>query len=133
MSNFLDFLSNNYVYFLIAAGVLLFALIGLLVDLKKKRDDGVVAEESILNVTPSEPSIPEPPVVEEKQEMPVQEEFNPAPPMPEEEVIIPNTENEVITQNEVVDNSAPVVNVDIPSEPVQEQIPQSNNTPEEFK
>ena len=73
----LEFLSNNYIYFLIAAGVLFFALIGLLVDLKKKQGDAAKGEEEIPNV-----NIPEPTV---KEETPVQSEFNPAPPMPVEE------------------------------------------------
>ena len=37
MDAFLTFLSNYYIYFLIAAGIFLFALIGLIIESSKKR------------------------------------------------------------------------------------------------
>lgn len=37
MSNILDFLENNYIWFLVAAAVLLFALVGFIVDSKRKQ------------------------------------------------------------------------------------------------
>lgn len=40
MDSFLTFLSNNYLWFLIAAGVFLFALIGLIIESSKKRKKG---------------------------------------------------------------------------------------------
>lgn len=57
MEKFLDFLSSNYIYFLIAAGVLFFALIGFIVDLKKKNkaevDTGEVAQEVPIDIQQS--------------------------------------------------------------------------------
>ena len=38
MDDFLTFLSNNYLYFLIGAALFFFALIGLLVEMKKQKD-----------------------------------------------------------------------------------------------
>ena len=129
MGNFLNFLSNNYIYFLIAAGVLFFALLGLLVDLKKKRDgENTVTEENVPDVGPS---VPEPPVQAPVEE-PVQEDFNPAPPMPEEEVVVPEISSEVAAQGQVLD-STPVMSIDTPSEPVPEENPTVENTTEELK
>lgn len=90
MEKFLDFLASNYIYFLIAAGVLFFALIGFIVDLRKKNK----SEEEEGSVTP-EVTVPEQPIQEnvEISDVPVNpvptvptEEFNPAPPMPEFEL-----------------------------------------------
>ncbi len=95
MNGFLTFLSNNYLYFLIAAGVLFFALIGFLVDLKRKKDDS--NSSGIVDETP----IPDVVSIDENQSLPeVNEEglnanefdigndletpVNPAPPMPSE-------------------------------------------------
>lgn len=63
MSDFLTFLSNNYLYFLIAAGVLFFALLGFIVDLKKKKDDNNVG----LNDAFNENSIPDVTIPNESQ------------------------------------------------------------------
>ena len=114
MSGFLTFLSNNYIYFLIAAGVLAFALVGFLVDIKKKKDaeaaENFSNSASIPNVAvPNE--IPN--VAEENVPVGIpsnEASFNPAPPMPEQPVDIPN-DNSV---NEMpVDNSMnqPVENI----------------------
>ena len=124
MNGFLTFLSNNYLYFLIAAGVLFFALMGFLVDLKKEGDS------TPINDTPETP-IPDIPLIEESQ---TQNEvntdtdilnepnptFNPAPAMPEEPIdimannspvgVIDETVNpdETLNLNSVInDNSVP--------------------------
>lgn len=55
MEVFLDFLTDNYIYFLIAAGVLTLALIGLLVSGKKKGKDAPVAEVKNVEATTIEP------------------------------------------------------------------------------
>jgi hypothetical protein len=55
MEVFLDFLTDNYIYFLIAAGVLTLALIGLLVSSKKKGKDAPVAEVKNVEATTIEP------------------------------------------------------------------------------
>ncbi len=89
MEKFLDFLAGNYIYFLIAAGILFFALIGFIVDLRKRNKS---EEED--SVTP-EVTVPVEPIQEnvEINDVPVNpvptvptEEFNPAPPMPEFEL-----------------------------------------------
>ncbi len=106
MEKFLDFLASNYIYFLIAAGVLFFALIGFIVDLKKKgkSEEEEVREEVPMTEIPVEtpvlePSIETQPVVPEvvepaftlEEEAPVAvQEFNPAPAMPEVEVVQPD-------------------------------------------
>ncbi len=53
MDSFLDFLTDNYTYFLIAAGVLLLALIGLIVSgrNKKKKEENVNFEETPVDNT----------------------------------------------------------------------------------
>ena len=51
METFLDFLTENYIYFLIAAGVLILALIGLIVSSKKK---GKEENHEVENALPSE-------------------------------------------------------------------------------
>ncbi len=73
MESFLNFITDNYTYFLIAAGVLTLALIGLLVSgkNKKKKGDNVNVEETPVDVNkteaPTEISTPsvEPAKVEE--------------------------------------------------------------------
>ena len=95
MGNFLEFLSNNYIYFLIAAGVLFFALIGLLVDMKKKRNGEGSISEDVTPEVPEPVSVPEPPVAVEEPE---QEEIVPEPPMPVEEAPVeptPGTQEEI--------------------------------------
>ncbi len=61
MDKLLDFLANNYVYFLIAAGVLAFALIGFVVDLKKKekKADAVADVPNVDNVVADSPVVPD--------------------------------------------------------------------------
>lgn len=60
MDSFLDFLTDNYTYFLIAAGVLLLALIGLIVSgrNKKKKEENVNFEETPVDntITANEPT-----------------------------------------------------------------------------
>lgn len=87
MDKILDFLANNYIYFLIGAGVLFFALIGFIVDLKKKNKpeegNGEVAPEVPIDVqTPVAPVAVEPVAQVEIPVAPV-EEYRPIPPMPE--------------------------------------------------
>lgn len=93
MDKFLVFLSNNYVYFLIASGVLAFALIGFLFDIKKKKDEEKSVGETIdTNIEiPNDNQIPNDvstPNVNEFTENNTltndfADDFNPAPPMPE--------------------------------------------------
>ena len=139
MNNFLDFLSNNYIYFFIGAGILFFALIGLLVDLKKKNNNGdAVTEENIPDIS-QEVSIPEPVVTEEPPvEELTQEEFNPAPPMPTEE-LVNNVNSEVnasVVNNEVgtqVLDTTPVMDFETPDTSTTEDISQPVSSPEELK
>ena len=131
----LEFLSNYYIYFLIAAGVLFFALIGLIVDMKKKRED--------VNPTPEETeapaaSVPEPPVTEEQPVAPVDlptppteevvEESIPVPPMPVEEPV----SAEVEVHSQPLDNT-PVMNFEEPSVPTSEGTSQPVDTTEGLK
>lgn len=88
MEKFLEFLSSNYLYFLIAAGVLFFALIGFVVDMRKrnKHEESVseTPEENIkVEETEQTPEVIETPnpQFEEFNPEPV-ETFNPGPPMP---------------------------------------------------
>ena len=53
MENVMNFLAENYIYFFVAAGILLFALLGFLVDSKKKKDKEFKGEE----VKPGETAI----------------------------------------------------------------------------
>ncbi len=139
MNNFLDFLSNNYIYFFIGAGILFFALIGLLVDLKKKNNNGdAVTEENIPDIS-QEVNIPEPVVTEEPPvEELTQEEFNPAPPMPTEE-LVSNVNSEVntsVVNNEVgtqVLDTTPVMDFETPGTSKTEDISQPVSSPEELK
>lgn len=139
MNNFLDFLSNNYIYFFIGAGILFFALIGLLVDLKKKNNNGdAVTEENIPDIS-QEVNIPEPVVTEEPPvEELTQEEFNPAPPMPTEE-LVNNVNSEVntsVVNNEVgtqVLDTTPVMDFETPGTSKTEDISQPVSSPEELK
>lgn len=131
MENFLTFLSNNYIYFLIAAGVLFFALIGFLFDLKKKKEESNDVPD--LTSIPDVTSIPEDMNLEEavdknghidNQTEGVVEEFNPAPPMPQEEVI-----ESMPVNNETLNvNSAPIYTEPVQSQeiPVQPQEPTQN-------
>lgn len=94
MESFLNFLSNNYLYFLIAAGVFLFALIGFLFDLKRRKKESPEVETPTPEIT-NETPITEAPV------MPVEtlmssETINPAPPMP-------NTDDSVSAINEPIE------------------------------
>ena len=139
MNNFLDFLSNNYIYFFIGAGILFFSLIGLLVDLKKKNNNGdAVTEENIPDIS-QEVNIPEPVVTEEPPvEELTQEEFNPAPPMPTEE-LVSNVNSEVntsVVNNEVgtqVLDTTPVMDFETPGTSTTEDISQPVSSPEELK
>ena len=151
MGDFLKFLSDYYIYFLIAAGVLFFALIGLLVDLKKKRENTELVETS--EEVSQEVSVPEPPVTAEAPvEEPV-EDLNPAPPMPVEEAIPVSNEidnsnvnaeismpvgNEVSIPTPEVDNnqvldSTPVMNLGTPNESIPVETTEPINTSEELK
>lgn len=92
MEGFLNFLSNNYLYFLIAAGVLVFALIGFLVDMKRKNKDleDISVPEVVVDDQPiaSVENITSPAEV-----LNISEEIgNPAPPMP----TISNGESETV-------------------------------------
>ena len=46
MQTFIDFLVNNYLWFLIITLTLIFALIGYLVDTNEKRQDGTLGSKS---------------------------------------------------------------------------------------
>lgn len=150
MNGFLTFLSNNYLYFLIAAGVLFFALLGFLVDLKKKKDD-VNSNEAINEVPiPDFTSINDNQTFNEENKTETESNdgfnvpnesnvsFNPAPPMPEEVVNVYDSEP-VETQTEVLNNiSTEILEPTTPNIP-QEEMPQvdqvTNQTEstEEFK
>ena len=127
MENFLTFLSNNYIYFLIAAGVLFFALIGFLFDLKKSKE-GKENSEVIPDVTTIPEDINLDAVVSENVNINNQnsevEEFNPAPPMPQEDVFQSTPVN-----NEPLEvNNTPVYTETVQSQeiPVQTQEPIQN-------
>lgn len=141
MEGFLTFLSNHYIYFLIAAGVLLFALLGFVFDLKKRKETPEVSEEEIPNVAP------EPEVNNQENltadnmnvgnEVP-SEEINPAPPMPvENEMQVNNTpivENNAQFKQPVMTNNTPVNNPEPMSNVVNNPAQQDNlnntvNTP----
>ena len=51
MEGFLEFLSNYYLYFLIAAGVLFFALLGFLIDLKRNKKDSTEEVPDLITPT----------------------------------------------------------------------------------
>lgn len=48
MQTFIDFLVNNYIWFLIITLTLIFALIGYLVDTNEKKQDGTLIPKSEL-------------------------------------------------------------------------------------
>lgn len=155
MNSFLTFLSNSYMYFLIAAGVLFFALMGFLVELKKKKD----------NINPdnnfSEASIPDVSANSEIQTSTAENNietignnlneldtaFNPAPPIPEEPIETNNdfanesllsNSNEVLSTEQSVNDDTPVTPETLQSlestETIQsEQQSSSTQTIEEFK
>jgi len=140
MEKILDFLANYYIYFLIAAGVLFFALIGFIVDLKKKKDEDPIVEEAI---TPEE--VAPVPQVEVMEEVPAvepetfevleqasEESFNPAPPMPvvEETPVydvpvqeVPTMPEENVVVNEVSVNDIPMNDVSVQESMSVEAIP----------
>ncbi len=126
MDNFLTFLSNNYIYFLIAAGVLFFALIGFLIDLKKKKESEAAPD---LYSIPYVNSVPEDVNIEDivnknvnlnNQSTEAATEFNPAPPMPQEEIIqVSSTNNEAAGINNTPGYNGGVVNQGIPTQQAQ--------------
>ena len=71
MNSFLTFLSNNYLYFLIAAGVLFFALLGFLVDLFKNKKEGSSLDNAI-----EETPIPDIASIEENQNLNLDNNIN---------------------------------------------------------
>lgn len=92
MEMILDFLSEYYVWFFVAAGVLVFALIGFLVQSKKKKDEPEHISEPVetQTMTPTQDvktttEESQPPVMEN---IPVEE----IKPIPEEPVVEQNTE-----------------------------------------
>lgn len=126
MDSFLDFLTDNYTYFLIAAGVLLLALIGLIVSgKKKKKEEDVNFEETPVDntITANEPtavseSQPEAPTISATPDIaPVQE------PASAPETITLETPTEAPKPVEPVQNINPTgfnSNVSVPpAEPVQ--------------
>lgn len=68
MEKILDFLSENYIWFFVAAGVLLFALIGYIVQSKKK---DVKKEENLTEVPSTETVVADIPNVETPQVEPI--------------------------------------------------------------
>ena len=124
MDKVLDFLANNYIYFLIGAGVLFFALIGFIVDLKKKNKleegNGEVAPEVPIDTqVPVTPVVPVAPVTVEpvaQVEIPVTpvEEYRPIPPMP---AAAPEVVNVVPTPMEQVQTPAAPVQAPVQAEP----------------
>ena len=76
MEKILDFLSENYIWFFVAAGVLLFALIGYIVQSKKK---DVKKEENLTEVPSTETVVADIPNVETPQVEPtmVNEQVSP--------------------------------------------------------
>ena len=123
MEKFLEFLSNNYLYFLIAAGVLFFALIGFIVDLKKKNK---AESEGQVEETPT--TVESAPIVEETvvpevpnevlNEAPV-ESYNPAPPAPSMETPVESINYETPIANEPIADQT--VNTSTFAQPLTEQ------------
>lgn len=135
MDKLLDFLANNYIYFLIGAGVLFFALIGFIVDLKKrnKSEEGTaeVAPEVPIEVqVPASPVAPvpaEPVATFEVPGMPA-EEYRPVPPMPQATTVEEYKPVSPVLQTtpEVVNVvPEPVAPVQMPTAPVQETVEQT--------
>lgn len=145
MDSFLNFLTDNYTYFLIAAGVLLLALIGLIVSgrNKKKKEENVNFEETPVDntITVSEPtavseSQAEAPILSatpEPTSAPVQEQA-PAP-----ETITLETPTEAPKPAEPVQNTSsmdfnnnvsvpPAGPTQAPDEPIVQINPVENNT-----
>ncbi len=86
MENVMNFLAENYIWFFVAAGVLLFALVGFLIEGKNKNKSEVKGE----SINASEPVAPAAPVKEESNEEILDFESN----VPNlEEVVIANPEN----------------------------------------
>ncbi len=121
MDKVLDFLANNYIYFLIAAGVLVLALIGFIFDSKKKnKEENNISNAPLpsINNEPTIPSIPgdvvagpgsnmETPVVLDQQNA-VEEPIIPGPPAPEVESInISNVEQPDVS---VVSSNPGIIN-----------------------
>lgn len=114
MEKFLDFLASNYIYFLIAAGILFFALIGFIVDLKrrnKSEEESSVTPEVEVPIQPVEENVEINNVSVEPVPTVPAEEFNPAPPMPEFEL-----DSTPVTPGE--SDSTPITPVELDSTPV---------------
>ncbi|NLC47999.1 MAG: hypothetical protein GX758_01385 [Tenericutes bacterium] len=100
----LSFLADNFKWFMIGAAVLLFALIGFIVDgrKKKKNEEVVPMGAAVPPVTPETPVQPVQPVVPEEQGLIIEEPtLNPKVEEPVEVVAEPSLElNAVDSQNQ---------------------------------
>lgn len=134
MEGILDFLENNYIWFLVAAVILLFALVGFIVDSKRKQKKMEGNFEGTGNTAPLANEVPVSPVenvntpVEETTEAPVFENNTevqtPVESAPEviafNEAPVENTNSNDMTFNDIPTpqvNETPVVEA-----PVQEEI-----------
>lgn len=131
MSNILDFLENNYIWFLVAAAVLLFALVGFIVDSKRKQkkmegnfetapvNNGMESPINETPVVPTEPTmqmpVEEQPVATEEVKAP----FEPITESPEVLDLNVNNTNEM-TFNDIPTPQEPTTFVQ--EEPVKEEI-----------
>lgn len=132
METFLDFLTENYIYFLIAAGILTLALIGLLVSSKKKGKEESAEVQNVEPVTPvvvpenntfSEPVVEQPapmpsvaPVVEPQPNPAETINFNTAEPVVEPVVPMPTVEpiqeTPATIDNTVQNYDEPIMQID---------------------
>ncbi len=133
METFLDFLTENYIYFLIAAGILTLALIGLLVSSKKKGKEESAEVQNVEPVTPvvvSENNTFSEPVVEQPAPMPsvapvVEPQPNPA------ETINFNTAEPVVEPVVPMPTVEPIISVPT-VEPIQETPATIDNTVQNY-
>lgn len=118
MDSFLNFITDNYTYFLIAAGVLTLALIGLIVSgrNKKKKGDNVNVEETSVDINKA-PDIP----AEVPASSNVTEEVKPVTPQPTPVNAAPATPSvsETIDLSKPIE--APATPEPTPTEPVNSQ------------
>lgn len=101
MDKVLSFLADYYIWFMVAAGILLFALIGFIVDGKKKKK-----KEEVIPTTPSEmPSAPDAGSTPMETTLPITDENN-----DEQKLVIeePTMSSEAI-QNATVEPTAPTL------------------------
>ena len=116
MESVMNFLADNYIYFFIAAGLLLFALIGFLIDSKKKKGKEFKGE-AVSNMAPFEN-------VTAPVETPMSSVNASAVEAPVAPVV-----NETLSTEPVV-NTEVMQNVEVPTEPVMQETPMVEQTME---